>query len=100
MEYETITNQDIIGARRNTYLYNTEYQFCVNSPTTCGSNTIRLDKQKYFILLNNANIVVIFSTTTNVDFLSGVLDWYVDGTFEYSPNYFLPFGLKISLISA
>lgn len=48
------------------------------------------DRGEYFVLCNDLEKnIIIFSCDTNLRFLSNCTTYYMDGTFKYSPKYFL-----------
>lgn len=45
--------------------------------------------ENFLVLNDNVNNVVIFSTKSNLEFMCAQENFYVDGTFDYAPKFFL-----------
>lgn len=94
-DFKTTTTHDITRARKNAYHARTSIlcklpKNVQEFQEVLEANEVKTSKNEHFILLNDKdNHIVIFATSSNIKFLSGVLDWYVDGTFEYCPKFFL-----------
>lgn len=92
---ETLTTADIQRVRKNLH-----YARCKQLPKLPKTREefqellklqeIKTNKSENFIVKNDGiSNIVIFSCESNLQFLCGLSDLYVDGTFNYCPKYYL-----------
>lgn len=93
---DTFTTKDIVRIRQNIYHARASSSSLIKIPKNINefhdaveSFPIVTHKNESFLLKKDKeNNIVIFSSSSNLKFLSSTSCWYIDGTFEYCPRFF------------